>query len=175
MANRLSPRFGRTRPNERASRRKVFGDSKGAFFKKPLLRVSFWRFFFHSFFFAPPTCKEKAAKRACNLPGCKKASLPEGAHLTANTANTPKTSATPLLYRRTAKYKEYTRRLFQQAFSAAFSFGQVGTKEKAKQKENALSGALPLSPPPFEKGGRKLFIGWCVRLGERTQGAARVY
>ena len=42
----------------------------------------------------------------------------------------------------------------------AFSFDTRGAKEKASQKENAVfSGALPLlTPPPFEKGGRKLSL-----------------
>ena len=44
--------------------------------------------------------------------------------------------------------------------SFAFSFDTRGAKEKASQKENAVfSGALPLlTPPPFEKGGRKLSL-----------------
>ena len=44
--------------------------------------------------------------------------------------------------------------------SFAFSFGCVGAKEKASQKEKRrFSGALPLlTPPPFEKGGPKLFL-----------------
>ena len=42
----------------------------------------------------------------------------------------------------------------------AFSFGCVGAKEKASQKEKRrVSGALPLlTPPPFEKGGPKLSL-----------------
>ena len=44
--------------------------------------------------------------------------------------------------------------------SFAFSFGCVGAKEKASQKEKRrFSGALPLlTPPPFEKGGPKLSL-----------------
>ena len=44
--------------------------------------------------------------------------------------------------------------------SFAFSFDTRGAKEKALQKEKRrFSGALPLlTPPPFEKGGRKLSL-----------------
>ncbi|MBE6565934.1 MAG: hypothetical protein E7659_02385 [Ruminococcaceae bacterium] len=41
---------------------------------------------------------------------------------------------------------------------ATFSFGIVGAKEKVSKKKSAANGGLcPSTPPPFEKGGRKLF------------------
>ena len=56
---------------------------------------------------------------------------------------------------------------------AAFSFDVIGAKEKANKKKSAEKysrsaereeGYAPSTAPPFEKGGRKLFIILIVRL-----------
>ena len=61
-----------------------------------------------------------------------------------------------------------TNRLFiHKDLSADFSFGIVGAKEKSIKKKSAeYRGLRPSTPPPFEKGGRKLFS---LGVGERVE------